>query len=54
MILREFYCPKCGTQLDVEPVIPGEPFIFNQLPDIDGFYNKRPSLKEKVLGKNIK
>jgi sporulation protein YlmC with PRC-barrel domain len=47
-------CPKCGTQLDDEPVIPGEPFIFNQLPDIDGFYNKRPSLKEKVLGKNIK
>ena len=49
MILREFYCPKCGAQLDVEPVIPGEPFIFNQLPDIDGFYDKRPLLKEKVF-----
>jgi acetone carboxylase gamma subunit len=41
MILREFYCPGCGTQLDVEAVPPGEPFIFNQLPDIDGFYRKK-------------
>ena len=28
MILREFYCPGCGAQLDVEAVPPGYPFIF--------------------------
>jgi acetone carboxylase gamma subunit len=40
-VLREFYCPGCGIQLDVENIAPGEPFIFNQIPDIDGFYNSR-------------
>lgn len=53
MILREFYCPGCGVQLDVEAVPPGYQFIFNQIPDIDGFYAKRPGLLERVLG-NIK
>lgn len=33
-ILREFYCPDCATQLDVEPVPVGYPFIFNFLPDL--------------------
>ena len=32
MILREFYCPGCGTLLDTEGVPPGYPFIFNFLP----------------------
>ena len=39
MILREFYCPGCGTQLDTEGVPKGYPFIFNFLPhfsDEDG------------------
>jgi len=35
MILREFYCPGCGVQLDVEAVPPGYPFIFNFLPYFD-------------------
>jgi acetone carboxylase, gamma subunit len=34
-ILREFYCPGCAVQLDVEPVPVGYPFIFNFLPDLD-------------------
>ncbi len=34
-ILREFYCPGCATQLDVEVVPRGYPFVFNFLPDID-------------------
>ncbi len=50
MVLREFYCPGCTTQLDVEAVPPGHPFIFNQLPDIDGFYDRRPELRRKILG----
>lgn len=33
MLLREFYCPGCGTQLDVEMVPPGYPFIQNYQPD---------------------
>jgi acetone carboxylase gamma subunit len=32
MVLREFYCPGCGTQLDVETVPPGYPFINNFTP----------------------
>lgn len=35
MVLREFYCPGCGTQLEVEGVCPGYPFIFNFLPEFD-------------------
>jgi acetone carboxylase, gamma subunit len=34
-VLREFYCPGCAVQLDVEPVPIGYPFIFNFLPDLD-------------------
>jgi len=28
-ILREFYCPKCATMLDVEMVLKGDPLIWN-------------------------
>lgn len=34
-VLREFYCPGCATQLDVEVVPQGYPFIFNVEPDLD-------------------
>ncbi len=34
MVLREFYCPGCGVQLDVEAVPPGYPIIFNFQPEI--------------------
>jgi acetone carboxylase, gamma subunit len=34
-ILREFYCPGCAAQLDVEVVPVGYPFVFNFLPDLD-------------------
>jgi acetone carboxylase gamma subunit len=36
--LREFYCPACGRQLDVEVSTPGYPVVHDFLPDIDGFY----------------
>jgi acetone carboxylase gamma subunit len=51
MVLREFYCPGCGAQLEVEGVPHGYPFVFNFLPDIDAFYKRRPELKKKVFGK---
>jgi acetone carboxylase gamma subunit len=35
-VLREFYCPGCASQLDVEMVPKGYPFIFNFIPDIEG------------------
>ena len=34
-VIREFYCAGCGTQLDVEAVPPGYPFIFSALPDLE-------------------
>lgn len=36
--IREFYCPSCGAQLEVENVPPGYPVTFDFLPDIDAFY----------------
>ena len=38
MELREYYCPKCFTLLEVEAVPPGYPVVFNFQPDIDAFY----------------
>lgn len=40
-VLREFYCPGCATQLDVEVVPRGYPFIFNFLPNIEGWERRR-------------
>lgn len=50
VILREFYCPGCGAQLEVEGLGHGYPFVFNFEPDIDSFYNERPDLKKKIFG----
>jgi acetone carboxylase, gamma subunit len=36
--IREFYCPGCANQLEVELVPFGYPVIFDFLPDIDAFY----------------
>ncbi len=49
MIMREFYCPDCAALLDVECVVPGHPIVFNQIPDIDGFYDQRPELKKRIF-----
>ncbi|TAK36991.1 MAG: acetone carboxylase subunit gamma [Chloroflexota bacterium] len=38
--IREFYCPGCGTQLEVETVPAGYPIIFDFLPDLDAFYEE--------------
>lgn len=35
VILREFYCPGCAAQLDVEVVPSVYPFIFNFEPDLE-------------------
>jgi len=40
MQLREYYCPGCGTQLEVEAVPRGCPPDFEFLPDLDTFYAK--------------
>jgi len=39
MELREFYCPGCAAQLEVEGVVPGYPLIFTFLPDLETFYS---------------
>jgi len=46
--IREFYCPGCMSQLEVEAVPPDYPIIFDFLPDIEGLYNERPALKKKI------
>lgn len=35
VVLREFYCPGCAAQLDVEVVPIGYPFVHNFVPDLD-------------------
>lgn len=37
-VIREYYCPGCGTQLEVEAVTPWYPVIKDFEPDIDAFY----------------
>lgn len=36
--MREFLCPGCYRQLAVEVALPGDPFLFEFLPDLDTFY----------------
>ena len=36
--VREYYCPGCGNQLQVETVPYGYPVVFDFLPDLDSFY----------------
>lgn len=36
--IRRFYCPGCGSQLEVESVPRYHPIIFDFLPDVDTFY----------------
>ena len=38
--LREYSCPGCGTQLEVEAVPRGTPPDFDFLPDLDTFYSE--------------
>jgi N-methylhydantoinase B len=38
MELREFYCPRCARQLEVEASPPGYPVVHEFLPDVEGFY----------------
>jgi acetone carboxylase gamma subunit len=38
MELREFYCPTCRRQLEVEAVPPAYPIVFDFQPDLEGFY----------------
>lgn len=37
-VLREYYCPSCASQLEVEAVTPWYPVIKDFEPDIDTFY----------------
>ena len=38
--VREYYCPGCGSQLEVEAVPRGCPPDFDFLPDLDTFYEQ--------------
>lgn len=39
-VIREYYCPTCATQLEVEAVTPWYPVLHDFEPDIDGFYEE--------------
>ncbi|PTQ57675.1 MAG: Acetone carboxylase, gamma subunit [Candidatus Carbobacillus altaicus] len=39
-VLREYYCPNCGTQLEVENVTPWYPILKDFEPDIEAFYQE--------------
>ena len=48
--IREYYCPGCGTQLEVDSVPFAYPAVFDFLPDLDSFYRdwlNRPLSTEK-------
>lgn len=45
-VLREYYCPGCGAQLEVESVPPFYPVILDFEPDLETFY-------EEWLGKPL-
>jgi acetone carboxylase, gamma subunit len=36
--LREFFCPACARQLEVEGLPPCYPVVHEFLPDVEGFY----------------
>jgi acetone carboxylase, gamma subunit len=36
--IREFFCPGCGRQLEVDAVPPGYPILANFTPDLEAFY----------------
>jgi acetone carboxylase gamma subunit len=36
--IREYYCPGCARQLEVESMQPGYPVVHEFLPDVAGFY----------------
>lgn len=40
MELREFYCPGCKRQLEVEAVPPGYPILDEFQPDLETFYDQ--------------
>lgn len=40
IVLREYYCPGCKTQLEVEVVPPGYPVVFDFQPDLETFYRE--------------
>ena len=39
-VLREYYCPECGTLHDVEAPTPWYPVIHDFEPDIEAFYSE--------------
>ena len=39
-VIREYYCPQCGTQHEVENPTPWYPVIHDWEPDIEAFYRE--------------
>jgi acetone carboxylase gamma subunit len=56
MNVLEYYCPSCGTQIEVEYAIPGHPLLYDMEVDIDALraqWSDREELTEPVLGPDV-
>jgi acetone carboxylase gamma subunit len=55
--ILEYYCPSCGTQVEVEYALPGHPPLYDMQVDLDALkaqWAQREEVKEPVLGPDVK
>jgi acetone carboxylase gamma subunit len=54
--IYEFYCPSCGTQMEVEYTLPGHEPLYDMEMDVDELkaqWSKRDELLEPTKGPNV-
>jgi acetone carboxylase, gamma subunit len=55
--ILEFYCPDCGTQVEVEYAMPGHEPLYDMEVDVDALkeqWSHREELTEASVGPNVK
>ncbi len=54
--ILEYYCPKCGTQVETEYAIPGHPPLYDMEVDLDALkaqWSTREEVHEPVKGPEV-
>lgn len=54
--ILEYYCPKCGTQVETEYAIPGHPPLYDMEVDVAALkaqWANREEVKEPVVGPEV-
>ena len=54
--ILEYYCPKCGTQVETEYAVPGHPPLFDMQVDIPALkaqWSTREEVLEPVVGPEV-